>query len=119
MFRSAFFVWWSTYELYTRLFKAHTPLSLPSINFWAGGLSAQTFWIASFPFDVIKQRIMTDSLDQGNRRYKSWLDAWLAVWRREGIRGYYRGFVPCVLRAFPANAAALFMFEQTMRILEG
>src|SRR5271169_1343052 len=119
IFRSAFFVWWSTYELYTRLFLAHTPLSLPSINFWAGGLSAQTFWLASFPFDVIKQRIMTDSLDQNKRRYKSWSQAWLLVWRNEGIKGYYRGFVPCVLRAFPANAAALFMFERTMRTLEG
>jgi solute carrier family 25 (mitochondrial carnitine/acylcarnitine transporter), member 20/29 len=35
------------------------------------------------------------------------------------VKGYYRGFVPCVLRAFPANAAALFMFERTMRIMEG
>ena len=119
MFRSVFFVWWSTYELYTRLLISHSSLSVPTINFWAGGLSAQTFWLASFPFDVIKQRIMIDSLERDQRQYKSWLDAWLTVWRREGIRGYYRGFVPCVLRAFPANAAALFMFERTMRILEG
>lgn len=118
IFRSTFFVWWSTYELYTRLFKAHTHLSLPSINFWAGGLSAQTFWLASFPFDVIKQRIMTDSLDKDKGRYKSWLQVWLSVWRQDGIKGYYRGFVPCFLRAFPTNAAALFMFEQTMRIME-
>jgi solute carrier family 25 (mitochondrial carnitine/acylcarnitine transporter), member 20/29 len=118
IFRTAFFVWWSTYELYTRLFKQHTTLSAPSINFWAGGLSAQTFWLASFPFDVIKQRVMTDSLDRETRRYKSWWGAWSEVWRREGVRGYYRGFVPCVLRAFPANAAALFMFEHTMRVME-
>jgi solute carrier family 25 carnitine/acylcarnitine transporter 20/29 len=61
---------------------------------------------------------MTDSLDKDTRRYKSWKQVWLSIWRNEGIRGYYRGFVPCVLRAFPANAAALFMFEQTMRTLE-
>jgi solute carrier family 25 carnitine/acylcarnitine transporter 20/29 len=118
MFRSVFFVWWTTYELYTRLFQAHTSLSLSSINFWAGGLSAQTFWLASFPFDVIKQRIMTDALDLDKRRYKSWREAWLSVYRKDGVRGYYRGFVPCVLRAFPANAAALFMFERTMRLME-
>jgi solute carrier family 25 (mitochondrial carnitine/acylcarnitine transporter), member 20/29 len=118
MFRSAFFVWWSTYELYTRLFKRHTSLSLSSINFWAGGLSAQTFWICSFPFDVVKQRIMTDALDVEKRKYKGWKDAFISVWRKEGYKGYYRGFVPCVLRAFPANAAALFMFERTMRIME-
>ena len=118
MFRSVFFVWWSTYELYTRLFLAHTNLSLPSINFWAGGLSAQTFWLASFPFDVVKQRVMTDSLDWEKKQYKSWIEALVAVRRQDGWKGYYRGFVPCVLRAFPTNAAALFMFERTMRILE-
>jgi solute carrier family 25 (mitochondrial carnitine/acylcarnitine transporter), member 20/29 len=119
MFRTVFFVWWSTYELYTRLFQKYSSLSLPSINFWAGGLSAQTFWLASFPFDVVKQRMMTDSLDRDKRKYKNWLDAWTSIWRQEGVKGYYRGFVPCILRAFPANAAALFMFERTMRALEG
>jgi solute carrier family 25 (mitochondrial carnitine/acylcarnitine transporter), member 20/29 len=119
MFRSVFFVWWSTYELYTRWFQQYTSFSLPSINFWAGGLSAQTFWLASFPFDVVKQRVMTDSLDPQSRTYKSWKQAFTSVYKKDGLRGYYRGFVPCVLRAFPANAAALFMFERTLRVLEG
>jgi len=119
MFRTVFFVWWSTCELYTRWFQQHTSLSLSSINFWAGGLSAQTFWLASFPFDVVKQRVMTDSLDRRERRYRNWMGAFTSVYQREGLRGYYRGFVPCVLRAFPANAAALFMFERTLRVLEG
>jgi len=92
---------------------------MPSINFWAGGLSAQTFWLASFPLDVVKQRMMTDALDRDKRKYKSWLDGWTSIWRQDGFKGYYRGFVPCVLRAFPANAAALFMFERTMKLLEG
>lgn len=43
----------------------------------------------------------------------------MSVYRKDGIKGYYRGFVPCVLRAFPANAAALFMFERTLSLLEG
>lgn len=62
---------------------------------------------------------MTDSLDLDKRRYKTWRQGFISIWRQEGIKGYYRGFVPCVLRAFPANAAALFMFERTMRLLEG
>lgn len=118
IFRSIFFVWWSTYELYTRLFLSHTSLSVPSVNFWAGGLSAQTFWLASFPFDQVKQRIMTDSLDREKAVYKNWGQACVGVYKQGGLRGYYRGFVPCVLRAFPANAAALFIFERTMDILE-
>jgi len=87
IFRSMFFVWWSTYELYTRLFQTHTSLSLSTINFWAGGLSAQTFWLTSFPFDVVKQRIMTDALDVEKRRYKGWREAWVSVWLRTDLEG--------------------------------
>jgi solute carrier family 25 carnitine/acylcarnitine transporter 20/29 len=35
----------------------------------------------------------------------------------EGIGGFYKGFVPCILRAFPANAATFFAFEVTMDLI--
>lgn len=34
---------------------------------------------------------------------------------REGFRGFYRGLGPCLLRAFPANACALFVYEGVLR----
>lgn len=58
IFRSFFFFWWSSYEGFTRLLVQHTNLSTPVINFWAGGLSAQIFWLTSYPSDVVKQRVM-------------------------------------------------------------
>lgn len=121
IFRSFFFFWWSSYDLLTRGFRNHTKLSEPSINFWAGGLSAQVFWLTSYPSDVVKQRIMTDplggSLGDGERKFPRWRDAVRAVYRENGWRGYWRGFAPCFLRAFPANAAALVAFESVMRNL--
>lgn len=76
---------------------------------------------------------MTDSLGP-NRKYKRWRDAAEAVWREQGWKGYWRGFLPCFLRAFPglslricgqremadhklANAMALVAFEGVMRWL--
>lgn len=118
LFRTQFFFWWGSYDLFTTYFKKHTSLSTPAINFWAGGLSAQVFWLTTYPTDVVKQRIMTDSLVHGERKYASWLDAARAVGREGGWRGYWRGFVPCFLRAFPANAVALVAFEGVMRGLE-
>ncbi|MCJ1386193.1 hypothetical protein MMC17_009319 [Xylographa soralifera] len=123
IFRSFFFIWWGSYDLLSRALTTHTALSTPSINFWAGGLSAQLFWIASYPSDVVKQRVMTDplggSLGDGERRFRGWRDAARAVWLRDGARGFWRGFVPCFLRAFPANAVALVAFEGVLRGLEG
>ena len=116
LFRSWFFVWWSTYDVLSRLMAEKTRMSTPAINFWAGGLSAQCFWITSYPADVVKQRIMTDGLG-ADRKFNKWRDAAIAVGREGGWKGYWRGFLPCLLRAFPANACALVAFEGVMRIL--
>ena len=121
IFRSFFFFWWGSYDVLNKWFDRNTSLSKPSINFWAGGLSAQFFWLTSYPSDVVKQRIMTDPLggrlNDGERRFNSWWQAAKAVGAENGWKGYWRGFVPCFLRAFPANAMALVVFEGVMRAL--
>ncbi|RAL14306.1 putative mitochondrial carrier protein [Aspergillus homomorphus CBS 101889] len=121
IFRAFFFFWWGSYDVLTRLMKEKTSLSAPAINFWAGGISAQIFWLTSYPSDVVKQRLMTDpmggALGDGERRFRRWKDAAITVYRERGLRGYWRGFVPCFLRAFPANAMALVAFEGVMRSL--
>ncbi|KAL4870291.1 hypothetical protein BDV12DRAFT_184497 [Aspergillus spectabilis] len=123
LFRSFFFFWWGSYDVLSRLMKERTSLSAPLINFWAGGISAQIFWITSYPSDVVKQRLMTDPmggpLGDGQRRFRWWKDAAAAVYRERGWRGYWRGFVPCFLRAFPANAMALVAFEGTRGVPVG
>ncbi|KAK3299135.1 mitochondrial carrier domain-containing protein [Chaetomium fimeti] len=121
LFRSFFFFWWGSYDLFSRWMRQRTNLSAPAINFWAGGLSAQVFWIMSYPSDVVKQRIMTDplggGLNDGIKRFPRWKDGAKAVYRESGAMGYWRGFLPCFLRAFPANAMALVAFEAAMRSL--
>jgi solute carrier family 25 carnitine/acylcarnitine transporter 20/29 len=122
IFRCFFFFWWSSYNVITRLLTDSTSLSAPAINFWAGGLSAQVFWLFAYPSDIVKQRIMTDplggALGDGERRFKRWTEAARAVGRENGWRGYWRGFGPCFMRAFPANGMALVAFEGVMRALE-
>jgi len=104
LFRTFFFFWWGSYDLFTDYFNKNTNLSTPMVNFFAGGLSAQMFWITSYPSDVVKQRIMTDELGP-KRQFPRWRDAAKQIYRERGLAGYWRGFVPCFLRAFPANAA--------------
>ena len=119
LFRSFFFFWWGSYDVFTKALKRHTALSTPAINFWAGGLSAQVFWITSYPFDLVKQRIMVDPLGgrlrDGEPRYKNWRTAVRLLYAEAGFQGFWRGFLPCFLRAFPANGTALLAFEAVMR----
>ncbi|KAI5797502.1 mitochondrial carnitine/acylcarnitine carrier protein [Peziza echinospora] len=60
----------------------------------------------------------------GGQRYgRSWWKAVVGVYEdaggrerwTKGVRGFFRGFGPSFLRAFPANAMALVMFEAVMR----
>ena len=121
IFRSFFFFWWGSYDLFSRWLRQNTKLSTPAINFWAGGMSAQVFWLTTYPTDVVKQRIMTDplggGLNDGVRKFPRWKDAVKTVYQEGGYRAFWRGSVPCFLRAFPANAAALVVFEGVMRSL--
>ncbi|KAK9452949.1 mitochondrial substrate carrier family protein L [Dipodascopsis uninucleata] len=115
VFRSYFFALWGSYDILTRYMSENTAMSKPAINFWAGGLSAQLFWLLAYPSDVVKQVIMTDNVT--NPKYKRWSEAVVGVYRTRGIQGFFRGFVPSSIRAFPANAAALAMFELVMRTI--
>lgn len=39
------------------------------------------------------------------------------ILRNEGARGFLRGLGPVLIRAFPVNASALFVYEGTMRMI--
>lgn len=85
--------------------------NLPSMHTLAPfiGLAANTFWTISFPADVIKNRLMTRPAK--NPLYTNIPECVRYIWKKEGWRGFYRGFVPCFLRSFPTNASAIFVFQ--------
>ncbi|KAI9892966.1 MAG: hypothetical protein M1814_000850 [Vezdaea aestivalis] len=142
LFRAWFVAWWGSYDLFSKILVKPKEnggwfgLGVPATSFWAGGLSAQVFWCTSYPWDVVKQRVMTDGLGPAtragkgiggkqiramtvDRKFPRWKDAAKAVHKEFGWKGFWRGFTPCFLRAFPANAAALVTFEGVMRGLNG
>ncbi|GJJ76977.1 solute carrier family 25 (mitochondrial carnitine/acylcarnitine transporter), member 20/29 [Entomortierella parvispora] len=115
-FRSWFFMWWCSYEIYATQMRKYTNMSEAAVNFWAGGLGANTFWVFAFPCDVVKNKIMTQP-DVKNPPFPSMVSCFKHIYRTDGLKGFYRGFLPCLLRAFPTNACALTSFELTMRWL--
>lgn len=115
LFRTNFFFWWGSYDILTKYFERNTNMSTAAINFWAGGLGATVFWTTAYPSDVVKQQILTDSITQP--KYRTWMDACRSVYTRWGFKGYFKGFVPSIIRSFPANAAALAAYEAAMRYL--
>ncbi|KAF9123177.1 hypothetical protein BGX30_001581, partial [Mortierella sp. GBA39] len=88
-FRSWFFMWWGSYEIYAKQMRQRTTMSEAAINFWAGGLGANTFWVFAFPCDVVKNKIMTQP-DVKNPPFPTIVSCFKHVYRTDGFKGFYR-----------------------------
>ncbi|KAI5951622.1 YMC2 [Candida jiufengensis] len=113
-------IYFATYEaLIANDLKKHPGLTREQIKPLTlclyGGLSGYTLWIAIYPIDVIKSKLQTDALK--GAKYNNALSVIKDVFHRQGIRGFYKGFLPTILRAAPANGATFAVFELTMRLL--
>ena len=88
----------------------------------SGFIAGVSFWTAMFPIDLVKSRVSISGamlVNGAAARAESTgtLSVVRDIWAREGIRGFYRGFFPCVLRAGPANAVMFIGYEWTMQFL--
>jgi solute carrier family 25 (mitochondrial carnitine/acylcarnitine transporter), member 20/29 len=68
-----------------------------------GGLAGEALWLASYPFDVVKSKMQSDGFGR-QMRYKSMRDCFGQTWRQEGMRGFWKGIGPTMLRAMPVSA---------------
>lgn len=113
-------IYFATYEaLIARELGLNKAIQRKDIPGWKlclfGGLSGYTLWIGIYPVDVLKSKLQTDNLNKPS--YKGSLDVFRDIWSKNGIKGFYRGFIPTILRAAPANGATFAMFELTMRLI--
>ncbi|KAF5820731.1 putative mitochondrial carrier domain superfamily [Helianthus annuus] len=84
------------------------------IGIVSGGLGGIAYWSAVLPMDVAKTIIQTNPYKNLSRNPYKILKS---IYRRSGIRGCYTGLAPTVLRAFPANAAAIVTYEAASKLL--
>lgn len=85
-----------------------------------GGLSGEALWLASYPFDVVKSRMQSDAVGRGavvGQRYAGLRDCFVGVWREGGVRGFWRGIGPTLLRAMPVSAGTFAVVEFVVRAL--
>lgn len=81
-----------------------------------GGLAGEALWLASYPFDVIKSKMQTDGFG-ANQKYSSMRNCVAATWRADGMRGFWRGIWPTLIRAMPVSAGTFAVVEMTMRAI--
>ena len=87
---------------------------LPMFQFAMGGGVAGLFgWATVFPLDVVKSRVQLGVLGKDI----SLMQATRLIVREEGVKSILRGYLPAVLRGFPANGALLLGVETMKKFL--
>lgn len=81
---------------------------------FAGGMAGVANWAVAIPPDVLKSRLQ--AAPEG--MYKGLGDVFMKLVREEGPQALFKGFVPIMARAFPANAATFFGVEATNKFLD-
>jgi len=77
----------------------------------SAALGGIAYWLAIFPVDVIKSSMQTDSIIKAQRRYTDMVTTAKLLWAEGGVKRFYRGFTPCLIRAAPANGAMLYTVD--------
>ena len=92
-------------------------ISSPAL-FASGGIAGFFYWFLTYPADVIKSTLMSESEDPSKRRFHGIFQCARYLYRQEGgIKRFFRGFTPCLLRSIPANAVMLFTLEKSRQFL--
>eukprot|EP01097_Dermamoeba_algensis_P009412 TRINITY_DN6615_c0_g1_i1.p1 TRINITY_DN6615_c0_g1~~TRINITY_DN6615_c0_g1_i1.p1 ORF type:complete len:345 (-),score=54.30 TRINITY_DN6615_c0_g1_i1:43-1077(-) len=81
-------------------------------NMLAGGL-AGTSIVFSYPMDVIKTRLNVSS----KAVYTGITDCAVRTWKAEGVRGFYRGFIPSFIGVLPYNSLSFACYDKTKTLV--
>jgi solute carrier family 25 carnitine/acylcarnitine transporter 20/29 len=77
-------------------------------NLLGGFVGGMCYWLFFYPMDVVKSSIQADSPWKEKKKFHGVLDTWTKLYNEGGVRRFYRGLSPCLLRAGPANAVLLY-----------
>ena len=103
----AYGVWFLSFEYMMNKDAAHNQIQRSDVPTYKvalyGGLAGEALWLSSYPFDVIKSKMQSDGFGE-KMRFRSMTDCFQQTWRAEGLRGFWKGIGPTLLRAMPVSA---------------
>jgi solute carrier family 25 carnitine/acylcarnitine transporter 20/29 len=84
------------------------------VNFWeifpAGAAAGLSYWLLSYPLDLIKTKVQHDSLEQPEYKgARGVVRAWREI-RQQGWRSHLPGFNVCMIRAIPVYGLNFYIY---------
>lgn len=90
--------------------------------FSAGAIAGAAAKTVTAPLDRIKLLMQTHGLRAGQERVKTgigFIEAFTLIGKEEGIKGYWKGNLPQVIRIIPYSAVQLFAYETYKKLFQG
>jgi solute carrier family 25 ornithine transporter 2/15 len=114
---SFYAIFFGGYELLCYTFRTLVPSMPDELNYFlSGGFAGMLGWAVAMPFDVPKTNVQSrwDTKVVG-----SYFPQMITIAKERGLRGFYSGLGPTLLRAFPANAALFLGVETGKKFFDG
>lgn len=106
--------YFGAYEACKRAFSSPDKGIQPAAILASGGFAGMANWAVAIPADVVKSRWQSAPLGV----YKSSLDVLRKLIVEEGPGALFKGIIPVMVRAFPANAACFFGMEVSKKAFD-
>ncbi|KAJ2738729.1 hypothetical protein GGI20_006228 [Coemansia sp. BCRC 34301] len=81
----------------------------------SGSVGGVCYWTACYPLDVIKSRVQSATTPPRGVGYIA--RAASAIMEEQGVKGFFRGYTPSVVRSIPAAGVTFATYELAMRAL--
>ncbi|CAL1711788.1 unnamed protein product [Somion occarium] len=92
---------------------------LPSYqHMFIGLISGAMGPFSNAPIDTIKTRLQKATYEPGTSAFQRIASIAREMWRQEGVKSFYKGITPRVLRVAPGQAIVFAVYERVRRLIE-
>ncbi|GAD94183.1 predicted protein [Paecilomyces variotii No. 5] len=114
-------IWFSCFEAFVQEVTKIQNKKRDELPKWqiacCGAVVGEVLWITNYPMDIIKSKMQTDGFGE-KQQYRTALDAVRQTWNAYGLKGFFRGLTPTLVRAIPVSAGTFTMVEVARGILQ-
>eukprot|EP00352_Strombidinopsis_acuminata_P002022 CAMPEP_0176385824 /NCGR_PEP_ID=MMETSP0126-20121128/35454_1 /TAXON_ID=141414 ORGANISM="Strombidinopsis acuminatum, Strain SPMC142" /NCGR_SAMPLE_ID=MMETSP0126 /ASSEMBLY_ACC=CAM_ASM_000229 /LENGTH=102 /DNA_ID=CAMNT_0017752407 /DNA_START=590 /DNA_END=898 /DNA_ORIENTATION=+ len=73
------------------------------MNLWMGAAAGTVAVTITYPTDLARRKMQLSG-QPGHEEFSSFLNVFTKITRQEGIKGLFKGLIPCYLKVIPSTA---------------
>ncbi|EGR32468.1 solute carrier family 25, putative [Ichthyophthirius multifiliis] len=90
----------------------------PIVLMGCGGISSLCGQVFAYPFSLVRTKLQMQGIPGFKQQYEGMGDCFIKVFKQDGFCGYFRGILPCIMKAMPAVSLSFGVFEYIKKELK-